>query len=157
MAYTNGFPASYQQYYPQYSQQQFNSYQGSSNIIWVQGLEAAKAYQIAPGVTLPLWDSDAQVIYLKSCDASGMPSMKIIDYTIRTEPVRKAQNALSPTNSTVVTQQDLDALQNQIDALKQQIDMMGVSNESSLQRDAVKSKPDKSNPKVSAVQTAVSG
>lgn len=50
---------------------------------WVQGETGAKSYLLAPNTTIPLWDSEAQTIYLKSADASGMPSMKILDYTIR--------------------------------------------------------------------------
>lgn len=152
MAYNTGFPVTYPQYYPQINN--YPTQQNGTNIIWVQGLEAAKAYQIAPGVTLPLWDSDAQVIYLKSCDASGMPSMKIIDYTIRTEPVRKAQNALSGNTGTVPTMQDLNALQGQIDALKQQIERLG--HESTLSADAVTAEQQPAST-VSAIQTGIPG
>ena len=52
-------------------------------IIWVQGEAGAKSYLVAPNTTVQLWDSENYVIYLKSADASGMPSMKIIDYKIR--------------------------------------------------------------------------
>lgn len=38
---------------------------------------------LSPNTTLPLWDSERQTIYLKSADASGMPSMKTLDYTVR--------------------------------------------------------------------------
>lgn len=77
MAYNNGFPMSYQPYYtPQVQQQQ-------SGIIWVQGEAGAKSYLVAPNNTVQLWDSESQTIYLKSADASGMPSMRILDYTIR--------------------------------------------------------------------------
>jgi hypothetical protein len=62
----------------------------NSNLIWVQGEAGAKSYLVAPNNTLPLWDSEAQVIYLKSADASGMPSMKILDYTIRDNQTTKA-------------------------------------------------------------------
>lgn len=51
--------------------------------IWVQGEAGAKSYLVAPNNTVTLWDSEAQVIYLKSADPSGMPTMKILDYTIR--------------------------------------------------------------------------
>lgn len=71
MAY--GYPMSYQ--YPQYQQ--------NNGIMWVQGEAGAKSYLVAPNQTVQLWDSEAQTIYLKSADASGMPSMKILDYTIR--------------------------------------------------------------------------
>ena len=158
MAYT-GFPATYPQYFPQYNPQ-LNNYQSSQNgsgIIWVQGIESAKAYQIAPGVTLPLWDSDAQVIYLKSCDASGMPSMKIIDYTIRTEPARKAQNAISGGLGTTPTMQDLNVLQGQIDTLRQQIESMReINNESAVQRTEHATR-EQSAAEIPAVQTGISG
>ena len=36
-----------------------------SGIIWVQGEAGAKAYLVAPGNTVQLWDSEDQVIYLK--------------------------------------------------------------------------------------------
>lgn len=92
MAYNNGFPATYPQFYPQnqqpqYQQQfqtpQLNVSQQSNPMIWVQGETGAKSYLLSPNTTLPLWDSERQTIYLKSADASGMPSMKILDYTIR--------------------------------------------------------------------------
>lgn len=78
MAYNNGFPMGYGQMYPQMPQPQ--RYGG---LTWVQGEAGAKSYLVAPNTTVDLWDSEAQVIYLKSADASGMPSMKILDYTIR--------------------------------------------------------------------------
>lgn len=70
----------YQQYAPQYYYQP----QANTNIVWIQGgLNAAKNYHVAPNESIPLWDQEEQVIYLKSADASGMPSIKILDYTIR--------------------------------------------------------------------------
>lgn len=90
MAYNNGFPVGYSQMFPQYlgynpqSQMQMQQQQAQqSNLTWVQGEAGAKSYLVAANTTVPLWDSEAQVIYLKSADASGMPSMKILDYTIR--------------------------------------------------------------------------
>ena len=89
MAYYNGFPATYQPYYApvapvQVPQNSTPAQQGqNSSIIWVQGEQAAKSYLVAPNTTVQLWDSEEKVIYLKSADASGMPSMKILDYTIR--------------------------------------------------------------------------
>lgn len=96
MAYNNYFPIGYQYMYPQPFQTQQEAVspviqgntQGMNNgaqngIIWVQGEAGAKAYPIAPNTTVQLWDSEDQVIYLKSADASGMPSMKVLDYTIR--------------------------------------------------------------------------
>lgn len=84
MAYTPLFSPNYMGNYQQlsYAPQQ-SIYPNNSNLIWVQGEAGAKSYLVAPNQTVQLWDSEAQVIYLKSADASGMPSMKILDYTIR--------------------------------------------------------------------------
>ena len=108
MAYFNGFPASYQPMYPQYQQPAQNTQQ--NGIIWVQGEAAAKSYLVAPGQTVQLWDSEEKVIYLKSADGSGMPSMKVLDYTIRGEAEAK------PTE--YATKEDLAALSERIEKLK---------------------------------------
>ena len=108
MAYFNGFPASYQPIYPQYQQPTQNTQQ--NGIIWVQGEAAAKSYLVAPGQTVQLWDSEEKVIYLKSADGSGMPSMKVLAYTIRGEAEEK------PTE--YATKEDLAALSERIEKLK---------------------------------------
>lgn len=87
MAY-NYFPAGYQPYYPTQNPMQNpmqNNAQPTQNtgFIWVSGEAGAKSYMVAPNTTVQLWDSDENVIYIKSADASGMPSMKVLDYTIR--------------------------------------------------------------------------
>ena len=85
MAYNGWFPVNYQPMMPQNYQAQQQGSQQAGGLIWVQGENAAKSYMVAPGNTVQLWDSEEKVIYLKSADASGMPSMKILDYTIRGE------------------------------------------------------------------------
>ena len=129
-AYNNGFPVGYAQYYPQYYPAQTQAQSTNSSIIWVQGEAGAKSYLVAPNNTVQLWDSESQTIYLKSADASGMPSMRILDYTIRSEGAQMAQNAISKPSPNIPTMKDLEALQGQIDALKEQIKMMeGKDNE----------------------------
>lgn len=153
MAYT-GFPATYQQFYPQ-SYPQFQ--QQNNPIIWIQGIESARAYQTAPNNTVVLFDSDEQVIYIKSADMQGRPSMRILDYTIRSEQPKTAQNALSGNNTQVPTREDISALQSQIDSLRRQIEQMGgTAHEPTLSADATTAKH-KSASTVSAVQTGVSG
>lgn len=126
MAFNNGFPATYQPMYyqPQYQVPQVQQpvQQQSNGIIWVQGEAGAKSYLVAPNTTVQLWDSESQTIYLKSADASGMPSMKILDYTIRDlSPVNApvGASAHSTANSTeYATKAEFTALQGEIDALK---------------------------------------
>ena len=94
MAYFNGYPVTYPQYYPQFQQNPAGNVQNNAQIqqngiIWVSGEAGAKAYLVAPNSTVQLWDSESKTIFLKSADASGMPSMKILDYTIRGESTEK--------------------------------------------------------------------
>lgn len=126
MAYNNGFPMNYpqypQQYPPQYQppistpQPQINQNQNNP-IIWVSGEAGAKAYLVAPNTTVQLWDSEANCVYLKSADASGMPSMKILDYTIREQaqpqniPVVSEQ---AQTKADFVTHSELDDFEKKI-------------------------------------------
>jgi len=117
MAYNNYFPAGYQPYYPTQSnafptQMNVGATQPTQNtgIIWVQGEAGAKSYLVAPNTTVPLWDSEAQTIYLKSADVSGMPSMKVIDYTIRDMiPPKVAQQ-----NVAYVTKDEFDKLRAEV-------------------------------------------
>lgn len=117
MAFNNGFPINYQPtYMPQqqaYMPQMPQAQQQQSNgIIWVSGEAGAKAFMVAPNTTVQLWDSEDQVIYLKSADASGMPNMKILDYTIRQAGNQQAAHALM--QSDYVTRDELSAFEEKI-------------------------------------------
>lgn len=120
MAFNNGFPVNYPQYYPQYQQAQMQAPQQSpqpqnNGMIWVQGEAGAKSYLVAPNTTVQLWDSESPIIYLKSADASGMPSMKILDYKIR----EQVQNQSAPVMAEsvkmdYVTHEELKVLEDKI-------------------------------------------
>lgn len=113
MAYNNGFPMGYQQFYPQYQTPQQSQMQAqNTGIIWVQGEAGAKSYLVAPNCTVALWDSEEQTIYLKSADASGMPSMRILDYSIRDvlKPQKGVQN-----DERYVTKEELRELEKRLD------------------------------------------
>ena len=83
------------------------------DMIWVQGEAGAKAYLIAPNTTVVLWDTESPTIYIKTADASGVPSMRILDF--------KERNAPNPTpNSTdvqFVTIEQFNELQSKFEEL----------------------------------------
>lgn len=113
MAYNNGFPATYQQ--PAYFQQpqytpQIPPQQNNCNINWVQGESGMKAHLVAPNTTVALWDSESQIIYLKSADAMGKPSVKVLDYTIRDMEPQK----ISEQQQEYVTKADFEAFEERI-------------------------------------------
>ena len=131
--FNGGYPTAYAPMYyaPQYQAQQPTQQQNNS-IIWVSGEGGAKAYLVAPNTTVQLWDSEAQTIYLKSADASGMPSMKVLDYTIRQTPGNgpvAASPAPAVNPSDFATRAQFDALQDEINALKAQIKKGAALNE----------------------------
>lgn len=123
-----GYPL-YQPQYPQMMPQsmamQTPQYNTNNNLTWVQGIGGAKSYLVAPNSTATLWDSEQKTIYLKSADASGMPSMKILDYTIRDEGANSGNIppvVNEPNNNTeYVLKADFDALKAEIDGLREEI------------------------------------
>ena len=69
--------------------------QNDGNLIWVQGEAGAKAYLVAPNARVILWDTENPTIYIKSADSSGIPSMRILDWTERNANVPAVQNVIS--------------------------------------------------------------
>lgn len=96
----------------------------TSNLIWVQGEAGAKSYLVAPNTTVQLWDSESQSIYLKSADASGMPSIKTLEYTIK--------NDNTPLQATLIeeeyiSREEFEDLKEKISSLSKEIDKMKMS------------------------------
>lgn len=123
MAYNNIFPMTYQpqqMYYPQ-MQSQGQQTQNGNSLIWVSGEAGAKAYLVAPNTTVTLWDSESQTIFLKSADATGMPSMKILDYTIRSNA---PQETVSDAHSEFATKVDVESIRKDILALRERVDVL---------------------------------
>ena len=59
----------------------------TNNIIWVQGIEGAKAWQLNPNSMVILLDSEAEgKMYIKVSDNIGMCSLRIFDYTEVAQP-----------------------------------------------------------------------
>lgn len=142
MAYNSYFPAGYQ---PAYYPTQSNAYPTQMNvgptqptqsgIIWVQGEAGAKSYLVAPNTTVQLWDAEKQTIYLKSADASGMPSMRVLDYTIR-EAQNVASAPIMGDSSNYATKADFGAIKAEIGVIKKRIEEMeGKNNESVISTD----------------------
>ena len=114
MAYTNPYmnTGAYAGGYPNMQQYQTQPVQQTTGLNWVQGEGAAKASFVAPGCTVPFFDSDDPVIYIKTVDTNGMPSMEILDYTMR-----EKKNAVP-----FVTKTDLENFKQEIlDALKERV------------------------------------
>ena len=140
MAY--GFPVGYQPYgyQPYYSQYMqgirpdvAQPQQNETDMKWVQGEAGAKAIIVEPRKTVTLWDSESQVIYLKSADATGMPSMKILDYTIRDDASKTPKTA---PKIDFATKDDVISIQKQIDEIRANLSgRKGAEHESTVSAD----------------------
>ena len=100
--------------------------QNQGGMIWVQGEAGAKSYLVAPGQNVQLMDSEAEVFYIKSTDASGVPlPLRIFDYKERTTSAQKPVQAAQNPGEEYVTRREYDALAakladvlNRLDAMK---------------------------------------
>ena len=61
-------------YYNNYFQPQ------RQELIKVNGLEGAKNYPLSPGSTVPLFDAESDIMYIKTMDAGGFPSIRTFSF-----------------------------------------------------------------------------
>lgn len=87
---------------PAYGQEQTNA------INWVQGEAGARSVPVAPGQKAILMDSETNVFYLKSVDASGMPlPLRIFEYSEVGKVAEKTESD-GGAQSTYVTHEELE-------------------------------------------------
>lgn len=94
--------------------------QPQTNMIFVKGEQGAKSYFVQPNTTVTLWDENDNTIYLKSADGSGMPSIKILDFTFRENT--STQPSIDISNKEYVTKDLFDSLINRINELESKLD-----------------------------------
>lgn len=99
-----------------------NIAQPQNDFKWVQGIEGAKAYPVAPNAVVELWDSESQTIYIKSADRTGMPSIKTLDYTVRSQGGAPANSLLNDTSEETISPEEFRALKSKIEALESKVD-----------------------------------
>ena len=113
-------PENVNQFAPMYGQPSQPSAPISNDMIWVQGESGAKAYLVAPNTTVTLWDSENPTIYVKSADASGMPTMRVLDFVERNSaPLKKEKESDCHCKGKLeVIQQKLEDFEKDIEFLK---------------------------------------
>lgn len=68
---------------PQQMNVQPQQNRAQSGLIWVQGLDEAERYPLAPNTAIVLWDINDPCVYRKQADATGKPTLKIYDLVER--------------------------------------------------------------------------
>ena len=100
--------------YPQNNAYYTRAQVPSNNILWVQGIEGAKAQQILPGNTLLLLDSEQDRFYIKSCDQYGiclpLKTYKFEEVIEVVQPQIAAEAAPAQDLSKYVTKEELEQI-----------------------------------------------
>ena len=80
---------------PYYNQpmnnQQFLPQIQTQNLIRVNGIEGAKAYQMSANSIVSLFDANEDIMYIKSTDGAGFPSIRTFSFTEVKEENKPAQ------------------------------------------------------------------
>ncbi len=100
----------------------------SDMMIWVLSEVEAQSYPVAPNNSVILWDKNNDVVYIKSVNAQGVPSMRVLDYK-----ERAADNAnKTPVEheckcgSKFVSKEDFKALQSEFEALQAKVETLST-------------------------------
>ena len=124
------------QYNPQYPQQMAQPMQNAqmpmpgqptNDFLWVLNENEATSYPVAPNNTVILWDKNLPTVYIKSVNAQGVPSMRVLDFTERTATAQK-QPVSVPFGSAnnFVTIDSFNALKGDVEALRGKLDELNA-------------------------------
>ena len=97
--------------------------QPTNDFLWVLNENEATSYPVAPNNTVTLWDKNLPTVYIKSVNAQGVPSMRVLDFVerssvIHSQPAGAAFN--SPNN--FVTVDSFNALEAKLQALEGKVE-----------------------------------
>lgn len=126
--YQNGaVPDMLNQYKGQYQQQimqqpmfqQMQTPTQTNDMIWVLNENEATSYPVAPNNSVVLWDKNEPIIYVKSVNNQGMPSMRVLYFEERNAtPSNSPKNAPKTHECTCgskyATKEQLNALEGKI-------------------------------------------
>ena len=92
----------------------------SNDMIWVLSEVEAQSYPVAPNNSVILWDKNNDVVYIKSVNMQGVPSMRVLDYTERTAdnaPKTPVEHKCT-CGDKFVLKKDFEALQSEFETLR---------------------------------------
>ena len=80
-----------QYYNPQMNNQQIYPQGQTQSLIRVNGIDGAKTYQMSANSTVALFDSNDDIMYIKSTDGAGFPSIRTFSFTEIKEQAKPVQ------------------------------------------------------------------
>lgn len=117
------FNQPYQQQMAQPVQQMQTTSPPTNDFLWVLNENEATSYPVAPNNAVTLWDKNLPTIYIKSVNAQGVPSMRVLDFVERSSasPTLPAGTAFNSPNN-FVTADQFNALKGDVEALRGKLD-----------------------------------
>lgn len=100
---------------PQFNAQ-MASQQPVNGLTRVTGIDGAKAYQMPPNSVAALFDDSYDIMYVKSTDGAGFPTIRIFDFYEHKEETSVQKQSVNFEN--FATKQELQTLQSQIEEVK---------------------------------------
>lgn len=99
---------------------------GMKTIDWVDGEVGAKAFQMPaghpPNSPIALWDTNDQVIYLKSVNQMGMPNpLQKLRYTTEEQPSGFIQNGVSGNTQPAKKEESLYATKADLEQIREEM------------------------------------
>lgn len=102
---------------------QFNAQMASQQpvncLTRVTGIDGAKAYQMPPNSVAALFDDSYDIMYVKSTDGAGFPTIRIFDFYEHKEETPVQQQPVNVEN--FATKQELENLQNEVKQVKEML------------------------------------
>ncbi len=88
-------------------------------LIRVNGLDGAKAYQMMANSVVALFDANADLMYIKSTDGAGFPSIRVFSFSEQVQNDAPVQNGSGETYSQIL--QTLDEIKEMLSNGKQSV------------------------------------
>lgn len=119
-----------QNYQPNYQPNQqpnqipFIQHTPTNDMLWVLNETEATSFPVVPNNSVTLWDKNQDTVYIKSVNAQGVPSMRILDYIERTaeNAPKTPEKHVCQCGSKFVSKEDFEALQGKLEALQSELE-----------------------------------
>ena len=111
----------------------------SNDMIWVLSEVEAQSYPVAPNNSVILWDKNNDVVYIKSVNMQGVPSMRVLDYKERTadnDPKSPVEHKCA-CGDKFVLKKDFQALQGEFEALRSELEELKAKPKAKTAKKAV--------------------
>ena len=98
----------------------------TNDMLWVLNETEATSFPVALNNSVTLWDKNKDTVYIKSVNAQGVPSMRILDYTERNNDItpKIPEKHECKCGKDFVHKKDFEALQSKFEALESELEAL---------------------------------